>query len=39
MENPWDNLQPFQPANEADLERVPGHYKRMLGLSFSVTRL
>jgi hypothetical protein len=34
MENPWDHRQPFQPADEADLEWVPGHYKCMLGLPF-----
>ena len=34
MENPWEHRQPFQPVDEGDLERVPGHYKRMLGLPF-----
>ncbi len=34
IENPWDHRQPFQPKDEADLERVPGHYKCMLGLPF-----
>jgi hypothetical protein len=34
MENPWDHRQPFQPADEADLERIPGHYKCMLRLPF-----
>ena len=31
-DNPWDDRQPFSPAEEADLEPVPGHYKPMLGL-------
>jgi hypothetical protein len=31
-ENPWDERQPFTPAEETDLEPVPGHYKHMLGL-------
>jgi hypothetical protein len=30
--NPWDHRQPFQPTEDTDLERVPGHYKHMLGL-------
>jgi hypothetical protein len=34
VENPWDHRQPFQPADEAGLEPVPGHYKDMLGLPF-----
>jgi hypothetical protein len=34
VENAWDHRQPFQPADEADLEPVPGHYKGMLGLPF-----
>jgi 6-phospho-beta-glucosidase len=34
VENPWDHRQPFQPKGAADLERVPGHYKCMLGLPF-----
>ena len=25
VENPWNHLQPFQPDDEAVLERVPGH--------------
>ena len=33
-ENPWDQRQPFRPAKGADLERVPGHYKCMLGVPF-----
>jgi hypothetical protein len=32
-DNPWDERQPFFPAEETDLEPVPGHYKYMLGLS------
>jgi hypothetical protein len=31
-DNPWDDRQPFSPAEGADLEPVPGHYKPMLGL-------
>ena len=31
-DNPWDDRQPFSPAEETDLEPVPGHYKHMLGL-------
>ena len=31
-ENPWDGRQPFTPAEETELEPVPGHYKYMLGL-------
>ena len=31
-DNPWDDRQPFFPAEETDLEPVPGHYKYMLGL-------
>ena len=30
--NPWDERQPFIPAEETELEPVPGHYKQMLGL-------
>jgi hypothetical protein len=32
-ENPWDERQPFTPAEGTDLEPVPGHYKYMLGLT------
>ena len=31
-DNPWDERQPFTPAEGTDLEPVPGHYKHMLGL-------
>jgi hypothetical protein len=31
-DNPWDERQPYFPAEEAELEPVPGHYKYMLGL-------
>ena len=31
-DNPWDERQPFTPAEETELELVPGHYKHMLGL-------
>ena len=30
--NPWDERQPFSPAEETELEPVPGHYQYMLGL-------
>ena len=30
----WEQRQPFQPSDEAELEPVPGHYKGMLGLPF-----
>jgi hypothetical protein len=29
---PWDDRQPFIPAEENELEPVPGHYSYMLGL-------
>jgi hypothetical protein len=32
-DNPWEQRQPFTPAEETELEPVPGHYKYMLGLS------
>jgi hypothetical protein len=32
--SPWDERQPFSPAEETALEPVPGHYKDMLGLPF-----
>ena len=31
-DNPWDERQPFSPAEETELEPLPGHYKYMLGL-------
>ena len=31
-DNPWDDRQPFFPAEETELEPIPGHYKYMLGL-------
>jgi hypothetical protein len=31
-DHPWDERQPFSPAEETDLEPVPGHYKYSLGL-------
>jgi hypothetical protein len=31
-DNPWDERQPFSPAEETELEPVPGHYQYMLGL-------
>jgi hypothetical protein len=34
VDNPWDNRQPYNPDESAQLESVPGHYKYMLGLPF-----
>ena len=31
-DNPWDGRRPFFPAEEVELEPVPGHYRFMLGL-------
>ena len=31
-DNPWHDRRPFFPAEETELEPVPGHYKYMLGL-------
>ena len=31
-DKPWDERQPFSPAEETELEPLPGHYKYMLGL-------
>jgi hypothetical protein len=31
-DNPWEERQPFSPAEETELEPAPGHYKNMLGL-------
>jgi hypothetical protein len=31
-DNPWDEREPFSPAEETELEPVPGHYRHMLGL-------
>jgi hypothetical protein len=33
-ENPWDNRQPFQPAEDMELEPVPRHYRYLLRLPF-----
>jgi len=32
VENDWDCRQPYPPAEDAELELVPGHDKPMLGL-------
>jgi hypothetical protein len=32
--NPWEQRQPYQPTEDAELEPVPGHYQHMLGLPF-----
>ena len=34
VDNAWDHRQPYQPAEDTELEPVPGHYKNMLGLPF-----
>jgi hypothetical protein len=34
-DNPWDERQPFSPAEYTELEPVPGHYKYLLGLPSS----
>jgi hypothetical protein len=34
VEDPWAHRQPFQLAEDTDLEPIPGHYKHMLGLPF-----
>jgi hypothetical protein len=31
-DNPWEERQPFSPAEETELEPVPGHYRYLLGL-------
>lgn len=31
-EEPWQRREPFDPAEDAQLEPVPGHYKYLLGL-------
>jgi hypothetical protein len=31
-DNPWDDRQPFTPAEETELEPVPAHYGYILGL-------
>jgi hypothetical protein len=31
-ESPWDERQPFTPAEETELEPVPGPYRYQLGL-------
>lgn len=33
-DTPWDDRQAFFPAEETDLEPVPGHYKYVLGLPY-----
>jgi hypothetical protein len=30
--SPWDDRQPFSPAEATELEPVPGHYRYVLGL-------
>ena len=31
-DKPWDDRRPFSPAEETELDPVPGHYKCMLGI-------
>ncbi len=31
-DNPWNDRQPFTPAEETELDPVPGHYKYVLGI-------
>jgi hypothetical protein len=33
-EGGWERRQPFEPAEEADLLPIPGHYKYLLRLPF-----
>jgi hypothetical protein len=35
---PWNDRQPFEVADETELESVPGHYKSILGIPRHVTR-
>ena len=32
VEEPWQNREPYQPADDVCLESVPGHYRYLLGL-------
>ena len=32
VESPWNHRQPFELADDTQLEPVPGHYKPMLGV-------
>jgi hypothetical protein len=34
IENPWDHREPFHATNETELERVPSHYRHLVGLPF-----
>jgi hypothetical protein len=33
-DRPWDDRQPFDPTEDADLEPIPGHYRYLLDLPF-----
>ncbi|MFO0800918.1 MAG: hypothetical protein U0804_25920 [Gemmataceae bacterium] len=33
-DNPWRDRRPFEPADDSDLEPVPGHYRGLLGLPY-----
>jgi len=33
-DNPWDDRRPFSPAEGAELDPVPGHYRSLLGLPY-----
>jgi hypothetical protein len=32
-EKPWEDRQPFTPAEETELDPIPGHYKHLLGIT------
>lgn len=32
VDDPWEHRQPFQDKRDGELELVPGHYLKMLGL-------
>jgi hypothetical protein len=34
VDNAWDHREPFHPADDTDLEPIPGHYKYLLQLPF-----
>jgi hypothetical protein len=33
-ETPWEDRLPYVPTEEAELEPIPGHYGRVLGLPY-----
>ena len=34
VEDAWDHRQPFHPAEDTELEPIPGHYKYLIRLPF-----